>query len=1243
MGAEGCGHDGGAATVGAANGHAQRRCRHGHAVGCLGPVGGAARCRRGGAIRAAVQDIVSGVDTAVEGDGGDLAGGNEVGAVDGKAAESLSIDQAGHAHASTRGEGAGAAVGHAGDRGELGGGVVGRGGVDAERLRRDADGVVERGDRAAALGDVVGGRAPVVQGVVAGQESVAAADARHVLACRDGVHAGVGDGHAGEPLAASQSADGQGAAGIDGAGAGIGGADAAGELGRPVVEGVEGHAEGRPVDHGGNGAAGEGVIGRVAAGQGQAGGGPLGVGAHVLAGHVGAAGEMDIVAIDDAGAEIELVGSEGRGAVIVLAAVHAQNRQAERVDRCGVLGAAAAQGGQRVVARQSRRAGGSVGQGHAAQRGQIVDGVVSHRRRRGCGGATAGERQRFAIDAGCRDLGVAEAGVTVVGLDGTQGCRGRGDGVGGRDSEVVAQHVVVAVGRVVSRQGAGAQVGVGANVCTGRDVGGRGDIAARIARAVGVHHRHVAEAQVGGGEGAVIHLGAAERGRHVDRQGRHVDGVVGGVQVGIVRAGIDRQQAAVGIAGTAAGGRRTVGEAHALQVAVQDEDQIGDGVGVEVDVAGQPVGGHVEGVGPRGVVGAAPFDSDAAGGGGGGQGRLPGVAAGVVDLHPEDLVGVGPDTPGVFARDVDEAAGRCIGGTRSVVAAVDDGAGANVDGGGIAAAAASLGGITVDRDVAAAGENVRRRADRHRLLAAGIVEGVADAMGGGLGAAHAAASAADEDVPAVGVEGLTAGDAHAAQGAGGGVGRAQRDVQGAAGGRDRTVDGDVAFGQKGQGRGPRGRRLGDGVVDEDVAAATRRAVARGGDGDIVAVDQAGEGRAGGVAPARCHGVVIGVHQQGAGGAVGGQRGHRQGVCHVDGGGAGLDESAVPALRGAGVQGAACVQRAVGQIADQPDLTPLAGRQAAGADQTGVVDGGGGQLIGGPGGEIDEAAIGHDGAAVAHQRIQRPLFHLKLERTAQIQRDTLARRQEHVAGGRIHAAFVAHPCSDQGHRPALASVTCCGDAALVDHCVAASTVEHIAARQEITCAQVPCRRHQAAHIHLGSGRKEHAIRVDEEDLPVGLQGSLDQRDIGAQHTIQGDRTGAGLYEVDRVVPSDRKALPVNGQLVRRLVDGQAVAVLADAAGAGGNAAACRQRARCRGQPGPERREDRNRPHAGMPGLARTACALGHHLPDVQRTIPYNTIDMIHGGPRKGWVAARATCRTSPAAGTGRGGGRRPWDA
>ncbi len=145
-----------------------------------------------------------------------------------------------------------------------------------------------------------------------------------------------------------------------------------------------------------------------------------------------------------------------------------------------------------------------------------------------------------------------------------------------------------------------------------------------------------------------------------------------------------------------------------------------------------------------------------------------------------------------------------------------------------------------------------------------------------------------------------------------------------------------------------------------------------------------------------------------------------GVSDAEHGTRSLNKTTIPAIGRTRIQRAAHVDRASLHVGHQADLALLAGGEGLSADHTRVVDGGAGKFVHSLRGEVNQAAVGLNGAPVLHQGIDSALLDLQLDRAAQIQRHVAAGTQQHVATGGGQIAVIGDLGCDQRNRATLAS-------------------------------------------------------------------------------------------------------------------------------------------------------------------------------------------------------------------------------
>ena len=83
-----------------------------------------------------------------------------------------------------------------------------------------------------------------------------------------------------------------------------------------------------------------------------------------------------------------------------------------------------------------------------------------------------------------------------------------------------------------------------------------------------------------------------------------------------------------------------------------------------------------------------------------------------------------------------------------------------------------------------------------------------------------------------------------------------------------------------------------------------------------------------------------------------------------------------------------------------------------------------------------------------------------------------------------------------------------------------------AGQEVLVAELEGRHHQARHVHLRALAKHNAVGVDQEDAPVGQQGTQDARRVAARDPVQHRAGRVLLHKTCQLPAVDAKTLPVD---------------------------------------------------------------------------------------------------------------------
>ena len=184
---------------------------------------------------------------------------------------------------------------------------------------------------------------------------------------------------------------------------------------------------------------------------------------------------------------------------------------------------------------------------------------------------------------------------------------------------------------------------------------------------------------------------------------------------------------------------------------------------------------------------------------------------------------------------------------------------------------------------------------------------------------------------------------------------------------------------------------------------------------------------------------------------------------------------------------------------------------------------------------DQAARGLYGQAVVHQGLNlagRDAQAGQAVVAVELQVKGFASGHGHGAHVRDDGTLVAHLRGEQGDVAAQ-----CGlELAFVDHAGGAVVaLKPVFARHEVGIANAMCGRDQTAHIDARIFAKKHARRVGEDDLAVGRDLAKDLAGVVAEHTVERDAAGTGLYKLHLGVFAHIEALPIDGRAVGALLD------------------------------------------------------------------------------------------------------------
>ena len=141
-------------------------------------------------------------------------------------------------------------------------------------------------------------------------------------------------------------------------------------------------------------------------------------------------------------------------------------------------------------------------------------------------------------------------------------------------------------------------------------------------------------------------------------------------------------------------------------------------------------------------------------------------------------------------------------------------------------------------------------------------------------------------------------------------------------------------------------------------------------------------------------------------------------------------------------------------------------------------------------------------------------------------------------------------AEQGDRAAVGIE----GAVVYNRSIVAVAAELVMAVIEVLITEAQGRGHQRPHVDRCALAKQHPVGVDQKHLAVGIEVAVDRRGVFTDHSVQRYRVAAWLVKIDRVACANIKAVPVGDQLVTVLLHIQAVALLAETAGAADDIAA-----------------------------------------------------------------------------------------
>ena len=238
----------------------------------------------------------------------------------------------------------------------------------------------------------------------------------------------------------------------------------------------------------------------------------------------------------------------------------------------------------------------------------------------------------------------------------------------------------------------------------------------------------------------------------------------------------------------------------------------------------------------------------------------------------------------------------------------------------------------------------------------------------------------------------------------------------------------------------------------------------------------------------------------------------------------------------------------GDAACDPDLTASAAAQNDGAaahghrrclGHAGQVDGVAHGVTRGGGFHLDPATLGRHSARVFNQGLAFGAFgrgrHRDLQKAIarHIERHTLARREPDAAHRHTDPARVADMPAQQGCIAPAPDLDC---TAIHDGARLPIATIAVGAALEILIGDIKGRRDKAAaRLHHAVRADKNTIGIDDMNLPVGGDPSVNIGAGIARHTVQDCRIGIGLVKPQGLARANVKAVPVHNRRVCALRD------------------------------------------------------------------------------------------------------------
>ena len=224
------------------------------------------------------------------------------------------------------------------------------------------------------------------------------------------------------------------------------------------------------------------------------------------------------------------------------------------------------------------------------------------------------------------------------------------------------------------------------------------------------------------------------------------------------------------------------------------------------------------------------------------------------------------------------------------------------------------------------------------------------------------------------------------------------------------------------------------------------------------------------------------------------------------------------------------------VAGVQDHLAVGDGDAVGLDDAGCVDDIVDDAAGGAGGHLHQAAIGRQRAAVGQRRLVCRAGQREGQQfvAIEIHSEGLGAAQHHTAQIGRDGAAVVHRLTGQNR---IAAVGCLDVAPVGDGGggVGRGPVELIIAGHEVLVGDIGSGGQQTSDVDLGTRAEQHAIGIDDPHLAIGGHRTQQCGGIASHNSVEGNRIGIGLLEVQRLVATQGKGLPVDDRLGRVLLN------------------------------------------------------------------------------------------------------------